>query len=250
MKKKKCISIILALTIMMSLVYSVSVYADDIKVTLNGNEINFDQSPVIKDGRTLVPIRAIFEAMGCTVIWNDVSQQIDVATDFGIMVLGIGKNLIVYRNENEDRSIFTDVPPQIIGERTYVPVRAIAECTGYNVEWNDATQTVVITGSMEGITIPEEKNYKCYEGTKTPDAGECLGIKLAKTEDGSYIYDDVTAEQLVEYIETYLASAGYLISSEDELFGFFTFDLYNKKTKAQVIVTYIKSEKRMRVKTY
>jgi hypothetical protein len=232
MKSKKLTSIIVILALALTLVCPISGYAAGIKVTLNGQQIQFDQPPVIINGRTLVPVRAIFEAMGCTVLWDGANQIVNVATEFGMMTLGIGSNYISYRNENEDRSIFTDVPPQIINMRTLVPVRAIAECTGYNVDWDDATQTVIITGELKGLTIPDANIPGYYSGTQTPDFGVCFNITCAKAENGAYTYNGVTGKQVIEYIETYLASAGFLIDDENELFGMFIFNLSNSNDPA------------------
>lgn len=243
MKTRKITSIILILALAITLVCPISGYAAGIKVTLNGEQIQFDQPPVVINDRTLVPVRAIFEAMGCTVLWDNANQIVNVATEFGMMTLGIGSNYISYRNETEDRSIFTDVPPQIINMRTLVPVRAIAECTGYNVDWDEATQTVIITGEMKGITLPDADIPGYYSGTQTPDFGACFNIACAKAENGAYTYNGVTGKQVIEYIETYLASAGFLIDSENELFGMFIFNLSNSKTQECVRVSYSKSDK-------
>ena len=243
MKTRKITSIILILALAITFVCPISGYAAGIRVTLNGEQIQFDQPPVIINGRTLVPVRAIFEAMGCTVLWDNANQIVNVATEFGMMTLGIGSNYISYRNENEDRSIFTDVPPQIINMRTLVPVRAIAECTGYNVDWDDATQTVIITGELKGLTIPDANIPGYYLGTQTPDFGVCFNIACTKAENGAYTYNGVTGKQVIEYIETYLASAGFLIDDENELFGMFIFNLSNSKTQECVRVSYSKSDK-------
>lgn len=241
--KKKTISLVMVLVLAVSMLVPVTCFASGIKVTLNGEQIYFDQPPVIRNGRTLVPVRAIFEAMGCTVLWDGANQIVNVATEFGMMTLGIGSNYISYRNENEDRSIFTDVPPQIINMRTLVPVRAIAECTGYKVNWDDATQTVIITGEMEGLTIPGADIPGYYSGTQTPDFGVCFNIEAVKDENGTYTYNGVTGKQVIEYIETYLASAGFLIDTENEIFGMFIFTLSNSKTREYVRVSYTKSDK-------
>ena len=243
MKTRKITSIIMILALAITFVCPISGYAAEIKVTLNGEQIYFDQPPVIINGRTLVPVRAIFEAMGCTVIWNGQTQMVDIATDFGMMVLSVGNPYIAYRNETEDRSVFTDVPPQIINMRMMVPVRAIAECTGYNVAWDNATQTVIITGELKGLTIPDADISGYYAGTQTPDFGACFNIACAKAENGAYTYNGVTGKQVVEYVETYLAGAGFLIDSENELFGMFIFNLSNSKTQECVGVSYSQSDK-------
>lgn len=244
--KKRIVSLFLAAVMVLTFV-PMTAMASNIKVTINGSQVQFDQPPVIKDGRTLVPLRAIFEAMGCTVLWDSANKIVNVATEFGMMTLGIGSNYISYRNENEDRSIVTDVPPQIIGGRTLVPVRAIAECTGYNVDWNAATQTVAITGEIKGLTIPTANIPGYYTDTKTPDFGKCFDIACDKVENGKYTYSGVKGRQVVEYIETYLASAGFLIDSENEAFNMFVFVCSNSKTLETVRVTYFSESKTLYV---
>lgn len=115
--------------------------SSDISVTLNGNKIAFDQPPVIKDDRTLVPLRAIFEALGATVDWNGESKTI-TATRNGLTVkLAVGDNKMYVGEEVKN----LDVPAQIINDRTLVPVRAISEAYECSVNWNGETKTVIIT---------------------------------------------------------------------------------------------------------
>ncbi len=115
--------------------------ADEIKVFVNGNQLTFDQPPVLMNDRTLVPLRAIFEALGAMVTWNDESQtalalkgdlQLFVKIDTTVMMAN-------------DKEITLDVPAQLINDRTLVPLRAVSEALGCTVEWDDATRTVTIT---------------------------------------------------------------------------------------------------------
>lgn len=115
---------------------------DDIKVTLNGNAITFDQPPVIKDDRTLVPVRAIFEALGAEVRWDGDTQTVLSQKGATLVQLKIGSNIMTVNG----RDIALDVPAQIINDRTLVPVRAIAEAYGCSVDWDGATKTVIISG--------------------------------------------------------------------------------------------------------
>jgi len=122
--------------------------ANEITVTLNGETINFDVMPVVIDDRTLVPMRAIFEALGFEVEWDGDTQMIFAQQGEQLINLQIG-NYEMRLGESPYISFFEtvtlDVPPQIIDDRTLVPVRAIAEATGANVDWDDNTRTVVIT---------------------------------------------------------------------------------------------------------
>lgn len=55
--------------------------ADDITVILDGNKLEFDVPPQIIDGRTMVPIRAIFEALGAEVTWDDATKTVTATID-------------------------------------------------------------------------------------------------------------------------------------------------------------------------
>ena len=122
---------------------------DEIKVMLNGKLLNFDVPPQIINGRTLVPLRVIFEALGASVDWNDSTQTVTAARGSTTVSLRIGSNVLT----KNSASITLDVPAQLIDSRTMVPARAVAEAFGADVDWVDATQTVIITtGSTTGNT--------------------------------------------------------------------------------------------------
>ena len=112
-----------------------------ITVKVNGSSIAFDQPPVLENGRTLVPLRAIFEALGANVQWDGNTQTV-MATKNGVIIsLQIGSTQM-YVNENVKT---LDVPAKLINSRTLVPVRAISEAFGCTVDWDGNTQTVLIT---------------------------------------------------------------------------------------------------------
>lgn len=112
-----------------------------IDVKVNGTLISFDQPPVIVDGRTLVPLRAIFEALGATVDWYSETATVVSKRGNTTIKMTIGSNLM--QKDGED--ITLDVPAQLINDRTLVPVRAIAEAFGCNVDWDGDAQLVTIT---------------------------------------------------------------------------------------------------------
>ena len=113
----------------------------EIKVIVNGTELSFDQPPIIENGRTLVPLRAIFEALGATVDWNPSTQTVTAVKDDITVTLKIGSDVLVRNGEN----IKLDVPAKIAGGRTLVPARAVAESFGAEVEWEPEARTVIIT---------------------------------------------------------------------------------------------------------
>ena len=113
----------------------------DIKVLVNGTAVSFDQPPIIQNGRTLVPLRAIFEALGATVDYEQSTQTLTAVRENVTVIMQIGNSVFTVNGEQKT----LDVAPQIIGGRTLVPARAIAESFGAEVAWDQSTQTMTIT---------------------------------------------------------------------------------------------------------
>ena len=106
--------------------------------------MTFDVEPFIEGDRTLVPMRAIFEAAGATISWDGETQTVivtySVNDEAKFMVLQIG-------NENAfvgDETIALDVPAKIVNDRTFVPLRFVMETLGREVTWDPDTYTVDI----------------------------------------------------------------------------------------------------------
>ena len=120
-----------------------------ITVVLNGEWLTFDQPPIAVDGRTLVPVRAIFEALGAEVEWDPSDQSIFAyrASDGAAVLLYLGNTTMGCKPsaDAEAVAIQLDVPPMAVNNRTLVPVRAISESFGCTVSWDQAKQQVVIT---------------------------------------------------------------------------------------------------------
>ncbi len=117
----------------------------EIKVELSKKEITFDRKPILYNGRTMVPMRKIFEALDAEVYWNaDTRTATGVRGDRRIEITVGNKKM--YLNGKE---IILDTAPIILDERTLVPVRAVAEGLGCDVKWNNERSTVEI--------IPKEK---------------------------------------------------------------------------------------------
>jgi len=100
-----------------------------------------DQKPVIRDKRTLVPIRPIAEGLGFDVQWNSQTRTVMITKGANSVKLVVSQKIAKRNGE----TITLDVPAQIINQRTMVPVRFIAEALNYDVNWTAATQTVLIT---------------------------------------------------------------------------------------------------------
>jgi len=110
------------------------------RVQLDEQIIKFDMPPIIENDRVLVPMRAIYEALGAQVVWNENINTAIAKIKNTIITMQIDNPVITVDN----KKITLDVPPKIINDRTLVPIRAIGEAIGANVRWDEATQTVII----------------------------------------------------------------------------------------------------------
>ena len=115
--------------------------APPITITLDGRLIESEVPPIIENGRTLVPLRAIFEAMGATVDWDEPTQTVTASRGERIITLTIGDPRA--KINGEDYTL--DVPPKTVNGRTLVPVRFVAESFGAAVNWIEQSQAVIIT---------------------------------------------------------------------------------------------------------
>lgn len=102
-------------------------------VLVDDQAIINDVAPVIRNDRTLVPIRVITEALGGQVAWNEAAKEVALTVNGKEIKMTIGKVLEKY-----------GVAPVIIGGRTFVPVRFVADELGAVTTWDDATKTVAI----------------------------------------------------------------------------------------------------------
>ena len=120
--------------------YNSGTSEEKIKVYVNGRRILFDADPMIVNGRTMVPVRAIFEALGATVTWdNNTRTATGVLGDTTINIT-IDQAYLLKNGEQ----VSLDSPALLSSGRTYVPVRAIAESYNCNVDWINDTKTVTI----------------------------------------------------------------------------------------------------------
>jgi hypothetical protein len=118
-----------------------NIHYNTISVILNGNTIAFDVQPQIINDRTMVPVRAIFEALGASVDWNEETRTVTAIKGGTTVKLTINSDTM-YIN---DTVTAIDSPACIIDDRTLVPVRAISEAFNIKAEWDENTRTVILT---------------------------------------------------------------------------------------------------------
>lgn len=158
-KKLKILLPIFLASVLHIPISSFAAYSDDVVVRLqinnpimeiNGVRTEIDSGrgtkPVVVDGRTLVPIRAIAEAFDGVTDWDDRAQTVTLTMADDIISLVINSNTAYLNNT----AYTLDVAPTVINERTMLPIRFIAEGFNLGVAWESDTQTVtVIRNSLD-----------------------------------------------------------------------------------------------------
>lgn len=201
---KKVLSLLLVIVLMFA--FNTGASADEaICVTLDGNYVGFDVEPQVIDGRIMVPIRAIFEAMGAVVEWDNATSTAVCTKGDTVVKMTVGSKEMYIGSE----LLTMDVSPAVIDGRTLAPARYVAEAFGANVQWNQDANTVVITSTypaeesrtlfaMDGRTLSVPKSqvqeylnvgwYENYEDTvQTLYAADGRTVSVYKAEVPSYL---------------------------------------------------------------
>lgn len=148
--------------------------SENIRVILDNKELRFDITPQIINGRTLVPMRAIFESLGLTVSWNKESKKASVVSGGKTIEFIIGSNTAIVNNKEEN----LDVPASIIEGRTLIPLRFLSENMGYNVVWIGESNLILLSkkdivewryGGYEIIEPYKEYEVKYVNGILTDE---------------------------------------------------------------------------------
>ena len=156
MKKKITIGILSAVTL---LVFNAAiVLASDIRVNLDGLYVDLEPAPIIVEGRTLLPARAIVEMLGGEIDWDNDLRQVHI-NHAGTHILLTINDPTAYVNGQPSE---LDVPPQILDGRTLVPLRFVAESLGVDVDFRYGT--VFITTARTVRVTP--RNFILSDGTE------------------------------------------------------------------------------------
>ena len=143
-----------------------SISANAVSLYIDTQKLETDTPPVVIDGRTLVPVRAIFESLGAEVSWNQ-DTQTAIGTRDGTRIVIKINDTIAY----VDGVPYTlDVPAQLVNNRTMVPARFISESLNCDVTWDQDTKTASVANAMKG-----QKIYATDTGNKFHYNSNCNG---------------------------------------------------------------------------
>lgn len=155
---KKCIIIVILVALFIGIMPGAAFAAEEINVLVNGKAVGFDVPPTQINGTTLVPIRAISEALEAEVKWDPATQKITLSRQGILNELTVNKTAAYKIKDGITSTVTLAVPPALINGKVFVPVRYIAESFDIAVAWDAKTQTVFI-GPYD---IPATGKYAGY----------------------------------------------------------------------------------------
>lgn len=138
--RKKFLKFILVFSLLLNLIPMNAFANNEIKLWIDGSYVESDVAPFIEDSRTLVPLRVISENLGLDVEWNAEDKQVIISQGEDYFVFLIGEKFY----GKGDIKMEMDAAPKIVSDRTFVPIRVIAELFEKEVNWDNKNRTVVI----------------------------------------------------------------------------------------------------------
>ncbi|MDO5716967.1 MAG: copper amine oxidase N-terminal domain-containing protein [Tissierellia bacterium] len=200
MMYKKGVSILLAV-LMMGLCFTQIVVAEegqeqDILIFVQGKEMR-DLNYVVEKERILVPLRALSEGFGYEVQWNQEDQSIDIEKGEDAIHMELSKVEFIANGKEK----LMDIPPFVKDERTYVPLRFVAEAFGMEVTWDGENKTVIIgaygeTKDYEGELVTFTLGEHSFTLSMTAEMKEA--IQWEEKEDRIDFYDALTKEKATD----------------------------------------------------
>lgn len=120
-----------------------------VKIKVNGKALVSEYSAVLSQGTTIVPLRPVMEALDCKVEWENETQSIIISKNDTVIKMQIGSD-IMFVNDTEKE---IPIPAQLIGNTTYIPIRAVSESLRATVGWESSDFSAGISTLAKGSTL-------------------------------------------------------------------------------------------------
>ena len=201
--KKLWITILVGLLVI-PMMFQISTRAANvpIRVIIDGVPLSTDQAPVMVNGRTMVPLRAIFEAFNTTIRWDQKTQTVTAYKDDTTIILKIGSKIATINN----KAVTLDVPGQNLKGRTMVPTRFVSEALGHEVGWNPTTKVVSITTSA--TNVGNVSPVSSVVAQDVSDYGDGRDLQVSFTRSAN--------ESLVDHYRVLIVKAGHAFNLRSE----------------------------------
>lgn len=155
-----------------------AVQSTKVSVLVDGLPVIFDVPPIIQNGRTLVPFRAVSEALNIKVNWNETTRTISATSEDKTITLQIGNKRALVNGIAST----LEVPPAIIKSRTLIPLRFFTESLGCKVEWNQQQYTAKITSPIKEMNVI---GFYALGDSKTSSWKNLFGVNYPETSQGN-----------------------------------------------------------------
>ena len=175
--------------------------SNPITVMVDGKFVEFDVPPTVIDGRTLVPVRGIFEALGASVEWDQATKTASSKLGKDSVSLTLGSNVMKKNNEE----ITLDVPATIIDGRTLVPARAIAEAYGCTVNWVNYTREVHVWSPEVEIDLSTQVEGALFNFADAESKRVPAGVTATSADEILFVENPTQAGDTVFYLESNVA---------------------------------------------
>lgn len=240
MKKFFSLTVIAAMVMSMSYpIYAADKTKGEPDVFVNDSKIRFeDQNAVIVNGVTLVPARGVFDALGCSVNWDEKTRTVLVTSETGVrdIVIKIDSDVMTVRTfktimNSESKEYKLEVPAQIMNERTMIPLRAVSEAMDCLVQWDSDAYAVNITkgkpilleGAVPEVELTEKEKVQMSISSDADhvEKGEefTVYMNLENIPDDTYLSGVVASfkydKSKVEFVE----NSSTFLGDDDQPFG-------------------------------
>ena len=172
----KKIAYVLLVTLLFSLAVIPAQAEEPITILVDGKAVSFDVAPIMKNDRVFIPLRAVGEALGAHVSWNEESQTVIISKLGTLQSMTLGNPVATMIRDNDQSEITLDVAPFTVNDRTLVPVRYVAEGFDATVDWDNDNNTVIIKSTtpiimtVNGTDITEGiYNFFLIEYSEDPE---------------------------------------------------------------------------------
>jgi len=178
----------------------------DIKILCLGKYLEPDVAPFYADSRIMVPVRAVFEAVGAEVVWDDALKKATGTKGADVVSLTLNSNVITVNGDD----LVMDTVLVEKESRVFAPVRFVAESFGYKVSYHDQSSTAVISAD-------EEYDFYSSVLAALPTFDSVTGAELIREEKNnsghSVFYYSYNEDYTTDYFNALQADFGYVLSN-------------------------------------
>lgn len=182
--RKSAAFILLLMMIFACFAVSFVAYADNsVSVYLDGNEISFEVPPCIINDRTLVPLRDVLQAAGAVVSWDNVDRLSVASKGDTSLWISVDNSTMTVQKGGVSYVSYFEVAPCIINNRTFIPIKPVAEVFGISVGWDAPNRCVILTSPREGV-IPDNIGITGFVPPEQTSVGSSYSIGGSVTASG------------------------------------------------------------------